>query len=110
MSALRSHLRTRVAWTPRSHAGSLGPALPADGWTILRPRRPRPQVPEAWGMTERAAYSRVYWSIVDDPKFESVYDSDSNLAAWLRLLLIADQAHPASAHLPSNVRRSSVAE
>lgn len=61
-------------------------------------------------MTERAAYSRVYWSIVDDPKFVSVYDSDANLAAWLRLLLIADQAHPASAHLPSNVRKSAVTE
>lgn len=60
-------------------------------------------------MGERAAYSRVYWSIVDDPKFVTIYDSDAHLAAWLRLLLIADQAHPASAHLPSNVRRLSVA-
>lgn len=59
-------------------------------------------------MTERAAYSRVYWSIVDDPKFVTIYDDDRHLASWLRLLLIADQAHPASAHLPSNVRRSSV--
>ena len=59
-------------------------------------------------MSERAAYSRVYWSIVDDPKFVTVYDNDSHLAAWLRLLLIADQAHPASAHLPSNVRKGSV--
>lgn len=59
-------------------------------------------------MSERAAYSRVYWSIVDDPKFVTIYDHDSHLAAWLRLLLIADQAHPASAHLPSNVKRSSV--
>jgi hypothetical protein len=60
-------------------------------------------------MSERAAYSRVYWSIVDDPKFETIYDNDAHLAAWLRLLLIADQAHPASAHLPASVRRSSVA-
>jgi hypothetical protein len=59
-------------------------------------------------VSERASYSRVYWSIVDDPKFVTIYDSDTHLAAWLRLLLIADQAHPASAHLPSNVRRSSV--
>jgi hypothetical protein len=59
-------------------------------------------------MSERASYSRVYWSIVDDSKFVNVYDSDANLAAWLRLLLIADQAHPASAHLPSNVRRAAV--
>lgn len=59
-------------------------------------------------MSERAAYSRVYWSIVDDPKFVSIYDDDHHLAAWLRVLLIADQAHPASAHLPTNVRRASV--
>jgi len=59
-------------------------------------------------MSERAAYSRVYWSIVDDPKFISIYDDDHHLASWLRLLLIADQAHPASAHLPANVRRQSV--
>lgn len=59
-------------------------------------------------MSERAAYSRVYWSVIDDLKFVSIYDDDHHLAAWLRLLLIADQAHPASAHLPSNVRRASV--
>lgn len=59
-------------------------------------------------MSERAPYSRVYWSIVDDEKFVTVYDNDAHLAAWLRLLLIADQAHPASAHLPTNVRKASV--
>ena len=60
-------------------------------------------------MSERAAYSRVYWSIIDDPKFEHVYDDDRALAAWLRLLLVADQAWPASAHLPGNIRRQAVA-
>lgn len=59
-------------------------------------------------MSERAAYSRVYWSIVDDPKFETVYDNDNHLASWLRLLLIADQSHPSSAYLPANVRKASV--
>lgn len=59
-------------------------------------------------MSERASYSRVYWSIVDDEKFAAIYDNDAHLAAWLRLLLIADQSHPASAHLPSNVRKASV--
>lgn len=51
-------------------------------------------------MSGRAPYSRVYWSIVDDERFTAVYDDDRALALWLRLLLIADQAHPASAHLP----------
>lgn len=60
-------------------------------------------------MSERAAYSRVYWSIVDDAKFETVYDNDNHLASWLRLLLIADQSHPSSAYLPANVRKTSIA-
>jgi hypothetical protein len=59
-------------------------------------------------VSERAPYSRVYWSIIDDPKFESIYCVDAHLAAWLRLLLIADQAHPASAHLPATLRRPSI--
>lgn len=60
-------------------------------------------------MSERAAYSRVYWSIIDDPKFATVYDDDHRLATWLRLLLAADQAWPASANLPFGVRKASVA-
>lgn len=59
-------------------------------------------------MSERAAYSRVYWSVVDDPKFASIYDNDHHLATWLRLLLVADQSHPASANVPSGTRRPSV--
>jgi hypothetical protein len=57
-------------------------------------------------VSERAPYSRVYWEIADDPKFATVFDSDSNLAAWLRLLLIADQAYPASGNLPTNCKRA----
>ena len=53
-------------------------------------------------------YSRVYWRIVDDERFERIYADDHHLAAWLRLLLGADQSWPASAPLPSAVRRSSV--
>jgi hypothetical protein len=60
-------------------------------------------------MSERAPYSRVYWAIIDDEKFKSIYDDNNHLASWMRLLLIADQAWPASAHMPANVRRASVA-
>jgi hypothetical protein len=59
-------------------------------------------------MSERAAYSRVYWSIVDDEKFASIYHDDHHLAAWLRLLLVADQSYPASGQVPAGVRRASV--
>lgn len=60
-------------------------------------------------MSERAAYSRVYWSIIDDPKFANVYDDDRALAAWMRLLLVADQAWPASAHVPSGTHPKALA-
>lgn len=53
-------------------------------------------------------YCRVYHTIVDDEKFAEVYDNDAALATWLRLLIIADQAWPASAHLPGNVKRRTV--
>jgi len=59
-------------------------------------------------MSERAPYSRVYWAVVDDPKFASIYDDDRHLATWLRLLLIADQAHPASANVPIGTRKASL--
>jgi hypothetical protein len=49
-------------------------------------------------------YARVYHAIIDDPKFATVYDVDSALATWLRLLIIADQAWPSSAILPGNAR------
>jgi hypothetical protein len=51
-------------------------------------------------VSERAPYSRVYWSIVDDPKFAGVYDNDRLLATWLRLLILADQSYPASPAIP----------
>lgn len=59
-------------------------------------------------MSERQPYSRVYWSIIDDPKFAAIYDDDRHLAAWLRLLIAADQTFPASAHIPSGCQRASV--
>jgi hypothetical protein len=45
-------------------------------------------------------YVRVYYRILSDDRFEHVYEDDAALATWLRLLLIADGAFPAPAHLP----------
>lgn len=59
-------------------------------------------------MSERAPYSRVYWSIRDDEKFDSIRGDDHHLATWLRLLITADMAYPASADLPAKARRASV--
>jgi hypothetical protein len=54
-------------------------------------------------------YSRVYHSIIDDPKFAGVYDDDRRLATWLRLLIVAEQAYPASGNVPTGTHRPSVA-
>ena len=50
-------------------------------------------------------YSRVYWEAIDDPKFATVWDDDACLAWWLRLLVTADMAWPASATLPAVPRK-----
>lgn len=49
-------------------------------------------------------YSRVYWEAIDDPKFASVWDDDAALSCWLRLLLAADMAWPASAALYHGIK------
>lgn len=54
-------------------------------------------------------YSRVYWRAVDDPKFRDVWWDDRALATWLRLLVAADQAWPASAMLYHGIHRPSLA-
>lgn len=59
-------------------------------------------------MTDRQPYSRVYWSIRTDPKFESIYGDDHHLATWLRLLIAADATWPAPADLPATARKASV--
>ena len=53
-------------------------------------------------------YSRVYWEAIDDTKFATVWDDDHALSAWLRLLVAADMAWPASATLYHGVRRTAL--
>jgi hypothetical protein len=60
-------------------------------------------------VSERQPYSRIYWSIIDDPKFATVYDDDKRLATWLRLLIVADQAHPASPSIPFGTDKKALA-
>src|SRR5262245_48921638 len=55
-------------------------------------------------------YVRVYYRIIDDPKFATVYDDDCRLATWLRLLLTADATYPAPAPLPHGVNRKALDE
>lgn len=51
-------------------------------------------------MSERAPYSRIYWSVMDDEKFVDVYRDDAAFALWVRLLMTADALWPAAAPLP----------
>ncbi len=44
-------------------------------------------------------YSRVYWRAVDDDRFIGIWDDDAALATWVRLLVNADMAWPATANL-----------
>lgn len=53
-------------------------------------------------------YSRHYHELVDDPKFREVYPDDRHYACWSRLLMLADQAWPASAPIPASARAASV--
>jgi hypothetical protein len=59
-------------------------------------------------VSDRAPYSRIYHSIIDDPKFATIFDDDRRLATWLRLLIVAEQAYPASANIPTGTHRASV--
>ena len=56
----------------------------------------------------RRPYSRVYWEVIDDPKFADVWDDNHSLATWLRLLLAADMAWPASASIYHGVNRQAL--
>lgn len=53
-------------------------------------------------------YVRVYYRIIDDPKFDDVFDDKSTLGWWLTLLLAADATHPAPANLPRRLPKASL--
>lgn len=53
-----------------------------------------------WRDWQDAEYSRIYHTVVDDPKFEHVFDDDRRFAAYVRLLMAAESAYPSPAPLP----------
>jgi hypothetical protein len=59
-------------------------------------------------MPTGGGYARVYYSILDDPKFESIYEDDHHFALWIRLLLAHEMAWPSSVPIPADARPSSV--
>lgn len=54
-------------------------------------------------------YSRIYHSIIDDPRFVTVMGDDAAGWTWVKLLIGAEQAWPASAFLPRWVKRRPLA-
>jgi hypothetical protein len=59
-------------------------------------------------VSERAPYSRVYWSVMDDPKFDGIREDMRLMGSWLTLLVAADMAWPAPAYPPMIVPKAAV--
>jgi hypothetical protein len=59
-------------------------------------------------MSERAPYSRVYWSVMDDAKFDGIREDVRLFGSWSLLLVVADMAHPVPAYLPRTVPKGAV--
>jgi hypothetical protein len=51
----------------------------------------------------------VYWTVMDDPKFDDIRDDMRHLGTWTLLLIVADMAWPAPAFLPPVPKPSVVA-
>lgn len=59
-------------------------------------------------MSERAPYSRVYWSVMDDPKFDGIRNDVRLFGSWSLLLVVADMAHPVPAFVPRTIPKAAV--
>ena len=59
-------------------------------------------------MSDRAPYSRVYWSVMDDPKFDGIREDPRHFGSWGLLLIVADMAWPAPAFPPPAVSKTSM--
>lgn len=51
-------------------------------------------------MSERQPYSRVYWRVLDDVRFDTVRHDMRHFGSWALLLVVADMAYPAPAFVP----------
>ena len=54
-------------------------------------------------------YSRVYHSVMDDPKFDGIREDCRTFGAWVLLLIVADMSWPATSFVPPTVPRACVA-
>ncbi len=53
-------------------------------------------------------YSRVYWTVMDDEKFDGIRENVRHFGSWTMLLIIADMAYPAAAFVPASIPKSSL--
>jgi hypothetical protein len=53
-------------------------------------------------------YSRVYWSVMDDQKFDGIREDVRHFGSWTVLLIVADMAHPAPAFIPGTIPKASI--
>lgn len=54
-------------------------------------------------------YSRVYWTVMEDTKFDGVREDVRLFGSWSLMLVVADMAWPSPAFVPPNVPKSAVA-
>lgn len=54
-------------------------------------------------------YSRVYWKVLDDKKFDAIRCDMRHFGSWTLMLVIADMAYPAPAFVPPSVSKASLA-
>jgi hypothetical protein len=55
-------------------------------------------------------YSRIYWSVMSDAKFDGIREDARLFGTWSLLLVVADMAWPAPAYVPPTVARAAVAK
>lgn len=53
-------------------------------------------------------YSRVYWSVLDDKKFDEIRADMRHFGSWTMMLVVAEMAYPAPAFIPPRVSRASL--
>lgn len=61
-------------------------------------------------MSDRAPYSRVYWSVMDDAKFDGIREDCRLMGAWTILLIVADMAWPAPAFHPPTIPKAAMSK
>jgi len=58
--------------------------------------------------SDRRPYSRIYWSVLEDERFDGIRESERYMGAWTILLIAADMAYPAPAYVPPTISKPSL--